>query len=67
MEKSLSCFVNKMMGAQLSPGYLPGEGGSSLSAYDLFNMLPYLAIPLLLVLIGGLYFISLYRTRGLTK
>ena len=61
MEKSLSCFLNQLMNTQLNPGYA-ADGNI---AGELFNMLPYLAIPVLVVLIGGLYCISLYRKREL--
>lgn len=64
MEKSISCFLNQLVNAQLNPGYVEGANGT---ASDVFNMLPYMAIPLLLVLIGGLYCISLYRKREMQR
>lgn len=67
MEKSINCILNKLVSAQLNPGYTSGEGSSTLTANELFQMLPYMAIPMLLVLIGGLYCISLYRKRGLNN
>jgi hypothetical protein len=65
MENSISCFLNKLINAQLNPGSISGEGGGSPSASDLFQMLPYMAIPTLLVMIGGLYMISIYRRKRL--
>lgn len=66
MEKSLTCFLNKLVSAQLSPGYISGEHGGP-AAGDLFQMLPYVAVPALLVLIVGLYCINLYRKKGLYR
>ncbi len=57
--------MNQLMNAQLNPGYSADGNGYSPTANELFNMLPYMAIPVLLVLIGGLYFINLYRKREL--
>lgn len=64
MEKSVSCIISQLINTQLNPSYATGESGGSPTANDVFNMLPYMAIPLLLVLIAGLYFISLYRKKG---
>ncbi|WP_157986422.1 hypothetical protein [Chitinophaga alhagiae] len=63
MEKSLTCFLNKLVSAQLNPGYATGEYSGPATG-DLLQMLPYVAVPALLVLIAGLYCISIYRKRG---
>lgn len=63
MKSSLSCFLNKLINAQLNPGSMSGAGDPSPSASDLFQMLPYMAIPMLLVMIAGLYAISVYRKK----
>jgi hypothetical protein len=56
MEGSFSCFMNKWM-------EMPLQSGQSLrhTGWDMMEMIPYMAIPLLLVLIAGLYLIDLHR------
>lgn len=58
MEKSLSCFMNRLMEVPLYSGQ-----GFRYSGWDMIEVLPYMAIPLLLVLFAGLYFMSLSRRK----
>ncbi len=66
MEKSISCFAHKLLDAGLNAGHSSGVG-SNLTGGDLFELLPYMVIPMLVVLIGGLYLINFYRKRRLSK
>lgn len=63
MEKSFSCFVNLLLDVQLFAGNQPHGKSLQQSGSDMFELLPYMAIPILVVMIGGLYFISLYRKK----
>lgn len=65
MEKSFSCLVNRLLDVQLLAGNQPQEKSIQQTGFAMFELLPYMAIPLLVVMIGGLYFISLYRKRSL--
>ncbi len=65
MEKSFSCLVNRLLDVQLLAGNQPQGKGIQQSGFDLFELLPYMAVPLLVVMIGGLYFINSYRKRTL--
>lgn len=58
MEKSLSCFMNRLMEVPLYSGQ-----DFRYSGWDMIEILPYMAIPLLLVLFAGLYFMSLSRRK----
>ena len=63
MEKSFSCFVNRLLDLHLFAGNQPHGKSLQQSGSDMFELLPYMAIPLLVVMIGGLYFMSLYRRK----
>jgi hypothetical protein len=65
MEKSFSCLVNRLLDVQLLAGNQPQGKSIRQSGFDLFELLPYMAVPLLVVMIGGLYFINAYRKRSL--
>lgn len=64
MEKSFSCLVNRLLDVQLLAGNQPQGKSMQQSGFDMFELLPYMAVPLLVVMIGGLYFISLYRKKS---
>jgi hypothetical protein len=64
MEKSFSCLVNRLLDVQLLAGNQPQGKDIQQSGFAMFELLPYMAIPMLVVMIGGLYFISLYRKRS---
>ncbi|SIO43670.1 hypothetical protein [Chitinophaga niabensis] len=65
MEKSFSCLVNRLLDVQLLAGNHPEGKSMQQSGFDLFELLPYMAVPLLVVMIGGLYVINSYRKRTL--
>ena len=57
MDKSLS-LVNRLMEAPLYSGE-----GFRYSGWAMMDIIPWMAIPLLLVLFAGLYFMSLSRRK----
>ncbi|MGX5818357.1 hypothetical protein ACWKWU_09190 [Chitinophaga lutea] len=61
METSFYCVASKLMSGL--PGLTGGRPGEPLDMADLFGMLPYFAVPMLIVLIGGLFAISQYQSR----
>lgn len=63
MEKSFSCFVNRLLDVHLFAGSQPHGRSMQQSGADMLELLPYMVIPLLVVMIGGLYFMSLYRKK----
>ncbi|MRG46294.1 hypothetical protein GFS24_14320 [Chitinophaga sp. SYP-B3965] len=67
MEKSFSCLVNRLLDVQLFAGNPPQGKSIQQSGSAMMELLPYMAVPLLVVMIGGLYFISLYRKRSLKQ
>lgn len=58
MENSFSCFVNRLIEVPLYAGQ-----GFSYSGWDVMQIIPWMALPLLLVLFAGLYFMSLTRRK----
>lgn len=60
MEKSFSCFMNRLMEVPLYSGE-----GFRYSGWAMMDIIPWMAVPLLLVLFAGLYFMSLSRRKQL--